>query len=131
MCWLLWGPPPPPPPLWRTIGQVLGQKAKIHQAEFPHWSCGVNCLVTIEANPCRSSVVKTLRHMNSQEQDSKDECPPLLPPLTRARFSSRGQKGKNTGSLCSDKPMVPRGTYHGTHVADISQPYPFITTFFF
>ena len=36
----------------------------------------------------------------------------------------QGQKCRNTGSLCLDKPMLSRGTYHGTHVQDISQRYP-------
>jgi len=34
-----------------------------------------------------------------------------------------GQKCGNTGSPCSDKPVLPRGTYHGTHVADMNQRY--------
>ena len=32
------------------------------------------------------------------------------------------------GSPCLDKPVLLCGTYHRTHVAGISQPYPFMTT---
>ena len=47
--------------------------------------------------------------------------PPLV--LTRARFWFRGQKRGNAGSPCLDKPVFARDTYHGTHVADITQTY--------
>ena len=43
--------------------------------------------------------------------------------LTRTRFWFRGQKCRNTGSPCLDKRVLPRGMHHGTHVADINQPY--------
>ena len=49
--------------------------------------------------------------------------PPALV-LTRAKFWFRGHKCGNTGSPCLDKPVLPHGTYHGTLVADISQPSP-------
>ena len=32
------------------------------------------------------------------------------------------------GSLCLDKPVLLRNRCHGTHITDISQPYPFVTT---
>ena len=48
--------------------------------------------------------------------------PPLG--LTWARFWFGGQK---YGLPCVGKPVLLRGTYHGTHVADISQP-SFTTT---
>ena len=48
--------------------------------------------------------------------------PPLI--LTRPRFWVRGQRWRNTGSPCLDKARVTGGTYHGTHVAGLSQPDP-------
>ena len=42
---------------------------------------------------------------------------------TRARFWFRRGNCGNTRSPCLDKPMVPSGMYHRTHVADVSQPY--------
>ena len=39
--------------------------------------------------------------------------PPPRFVLTRAEFWFNGQKSKNTGSPCWDKPVVPRGTYRG------------------
>ena len=44
--------------------------------------------------------------------------------LARARFWFKAQKCVNMGWPCLDKPVLPRGMYHGKHVADISQPYP-------
>ena len=49
---------------------------------------------------------------------------PAPPVLTGARFWFRVQKSGNTWSQCLNKPVLPRGTYHRTHVADISHPYP-------
>ena len=50
--------------------------------------------------------------------------PPTLVLTRAARFWFRGQKCGNRESPCLDKPGLPRGMYHGTHVADISQPSP-------
>ena len=48
-----------------------------------------------------------------------------LPPPPRPNTGwFRGQKCGNTGSSFLDKPVLPRGMYHGTHVADISHPDP-------
>ena len=45
--------------------------------------------------------------------------PPASPlVLTRAGCWCRGQKCGNTGSPCLDRPMLPRGTYHGTPLHD-------------
>ena len=51
---------------------------------------------------------------------------PIPPPpvLTRARFWFRGQKCADRGSPYLDKPVLPRGTYHGAHVADVGHPHP-------
>ena len=45
--------------------------------------------------------------------------PPPCP--NTGRFWFRGQKCGNTGLLGLDKPVLPRGTYHGTHVAGNEQ----------
>ena len=44
--------------------------------------------------------------------------------LTRARSRFRRQKCGNVGSPCLDKPVLLRGTYHGTHIARISESDP-------
>ena len=49
--------------------------------------------------------------------------PPFV--LTRAnRFWFRGQKSRNTGSPCLDKPVSLHGTYNRTHVAGTGHPNP-------
>ena len=45
----------------------------------------------------------------------RKNAPP--PVLRRARFRFKEEKGGNTGSLCLDKPVLPRTIDHGTHVA--------------
>ena len=49
--------------------------------------------------------------------------PPPFLVLTRAGFWFRGQKCRNTGSPCLDRPLFPRGTHYATHVANITQLY--------
>ena len=44
--------------------------------------------------------------------------------LTRAKFWFKGQKRGNTGLPCLVKPMLAHSMYHGTHIADITRPYP-------
>ena len=56
------------------------------------------------------------------ESGSKADPTPFVP--TRARFWFRVQKCGSTGLPCLDKPVFARGKYHGTHVADMTQPYP-------
>ena len=58
---------------------------------------------------------------------SKDVTPALTV-STRTRCGFKGQMSRNTGSPCLDKPVSRRGTHHGTHVADITQPSAFMTT---
>ena len=55
----------------------------------------------------------------------------LIDAATRGHSEARrdtaiagGRKCGNTGSPCLDKPVLPRSTWHGTHVAGISQPDP-------
>ena len=48
-------------------------------------------------------------------------------PPPHAMFWFRQQKCRNTGLLCSEKRVLLRGAYHRTHVADMTQPYPFMT----
>ena len=48
----------------------------------------------------------------------------VAPPPPRGRVSSRGRKRRNTGSLCLDRPALPRGASRGTHVADVRHPLP-------
>ena len=57
--------------------------------------------------------------------------PPFVTPRRPRTLSQHGpssgaggQRCGNTVLPCSDRPVVPRGTYHGTRVADIGQPLP-------
>ena len=40
----------------------------------------------------------------------------------------RGHQCRNMVLPCLNKPVVQCGMYHGTHGADISQPFPFMST---
>ena len=72
-------------------------------------------LRTLSEDTIASSPVK------DRGRSGRRSPPPRV--LTWAKFWFRGQKCGNTGSPCLEKPVLPRGTRHRTHVAGITQPH--------
>ena len=58
-----------------------------------------------------------IRLKGETSPENTEIIPSLCPSTSQVTCGS-------TGSRCLDKPVFARDTYHGTHVADVSRPYP-------
>ena len=74
-----------------------------------------------------SSWNRTLRFAFPAGEKWQTNHPPAPLVLIWAQVLVQGQKCGKTGSPSLDRPVLPHGTYHRTHVADISHAYPFTT----